>query len=292
MDDVERNLVGGFGVALMAGAIAWVSTVSFAPGHSASVRILVPAVMFVIGGALVIWAVRSKLPAPAVSQTVSDEHRDVLRSMLTQAQNAIEANVPRGDRDPLEREMFSLHFPDLESRLAAQDGLRLRSLAAPESLRARFTRELGERELAESPYLPDRIAKGFTSITAGRALRAELVQPIPPALGSPNAIWRSWASDHVMAGMVDFNPYGLGGEGNVLAMEGESFPVGAREPRMLELLDPLRQLLIDAQEWEEAYRVPATRNALRDGEDPALLDDLRRALLRPTIPTVERCPGC
>jgi hypothetical protein len=60
MDDVQRGLVGGFGVALMGGAIAWVSTVSFAPGHSASVRVLVPGVMFLVGAALVVWAIRSK----------------------------------------------------------------------------------------------------------------------------------------------------------------------------------------------------------------------------------------
>lgn len=60
MDDVQRGLVGGFGVALMGGAIAWVSTVSFAPGHSASVRVLVPVVMFIVGAVLVIWAIRSK----------------------------------------------------------------------------------------------------------------------------------------------------------------------------------------------------------------------------------------
>jgi hypothetical protein len=59
MDDSQRVVVGGLGVALMAGAITWVGTVSIGSSNSWPLRVAVPLALFVVGAALVIWAAKT-----------------------------------------------------------------------------------------------------------------------------------------------------------------------------------------------------------------------------------------
>ncbi|MGD1059771.1 MAG: hypothetical protein ABR992_20465 [Solirubrobacteraceae bacterium] len=85
MDDVRRNALVATGTVFMGGAITWVVAVSFAPGHSASVRVFVPVLMFIVGAVLVIWAIRSKPHAQRAAlilsgtlepdETVREQHR-------------------------------------------------------------------------------------------------------------------------------------------------------------------------------------------------------------------------
>lgn len=59
MDDSQRAAIGSLGVGLMVGAIAWVSAVSIASSRGWPVRVLIPAAMFVVGAALLVWAAQS-----------------------------------------------------------------------------------------------------------------------------------------------------------------------------------------------------------------------------------------
>jgi hypothetical protein len=264
------------------------------PWYVAAIIVGAAGVLLAVLGGIVLVVAHSRdaspsLPPPPLAAT--DEHRAALRMLLERARNAVESDVARGEGDALDQEMFARHFPELHSRLASRDGLHQRQQSAPVALQERFAHELDERGLKKGPYIPEGILKGLTAITRGRALRAELDRPIPAALGTPDAIWRAWGSDHTMAGMVDFNPYGIGGQGNVIAVEDESFPDGY-ESYAQEMVEPLRQLLVDAQDWDEAREIAAARDAFQDGQDAALVGDIKRELTRPAFPTVEGCPGC
>ena len=119
------------------------------------------------------------------------------------------------------RDMFKAHFPELDERLTQWDQAVTRNTSAPWNLEAAIEAKLTERGLDQVPYQAANIVEGLAVVTAERSLAGTLAEPLPPAVGDPAALWRGWASDHWMAGMVDFNPRSTTAQGNVLLMERE-----------------------------------------------------------------------
>ncbi len=220
------------------------------------------------------------------------EHRDALRQMLQAAQTAVEGGQPVGDGDHLEREMFAAHFADLDTQLRSWDATVRRDGSAFGQLREAIVGKLRDRQVNHAPYALDGTADGIATIVARRALAGTLGDPLPPAFAEGASVWRAFANDHVMYGMVDFNPYSVNTEQRTLLFEREDYPPGPFPERVAELLGPLYEVLTEAQTWEQAREIPAAREALQAFPRDALVDDLRKAQLRPNLPTAPGCHGC
>jgi hypothetical protein len=65
LDETQRAVLGALGVGLMLGGIAWASAVSITSTQPWPVRVLPPAVMFITGVVLLIWAWRGHNPRKA-----------------------------------------------------------------------------------------------------------------------------------------------------------------------------------------------------------------------------------
>ena len=223
---------------------------------------------------------------------VTPDHEKTLRRLLQAALNAVENNAPRGWEDPLDQEMFSLHFHELDTRLEAWDAAAQRRLQAPLTLRNRFMHELSRRGLNDPPYRGGDIARGLGAITEARASWGMLDDDIPPAFGPTDALWRAWASDPSRVAIVEFNPATRGApSGVVLEEEGDAYPLG-NPTHLPTLVEPLRDLLISAQGWDEAHETRTATDAFIALPRNALRQAIRRELVRPRFAIQTGCPGC
>lgn len=306
----RRNHIGNALIGV--GGACWIGAL-IADGSKAMVWLGLPsALLYVAGAACIAGAVLALRSSDGGAQdpgmapeleaesrqrgtdraVVTTEHRDELREMLEAAQRAVENGVARGDGDHLTHEMFEAHFGDLESSLREWDETIGADASAFGTLKEAIAQKLRERGADNGPYVPAQIAEGLAVITARRALADRLGDPLPPAFSESGSVWRAFGSDHVMAGVVDFNPYSVNATGNVLVFERNDYPAGEFIPRVQQLLVPLYGVLTDAQAWDEARAVPLAKAALSIFPKDALVDDLRKAQLKPSISTVPGCHGC
>jgi hypothetical protein len=241
-------------------------------------------------------ALETRIPNLATGPFVETKHEDTLRAMLGGDRTALEHEHHRPDREPLDREMFAAHFGDLDARLAEWDGVVARNSLAPVKLRERFLDELSQLEL-ELPYELGALAIGLVSITSKRALSETLSNEIPPALDAPDQLWgAAWTDDPVRYGQVEFNQRATGVSGRVVELSiidmtsdlsGDDFH--AQVARSLTLV---RTLLIDAQAWPEAHEILSARESFLAFPRTELLEDAKRAQLKPKIVVAVGCPGC
>jgi hypothetical protein len=220
---------------------------------------------------------------------VTEEHRDGLRAALNRAQWAVERRSARDEEEPLVHEMFALHFPELERRLTDWDETAHRNVCAPVALKKALGDWLSKRALDQPPYTPVVIADAIGAIIGQRALAGKLGDPVPPAVGDA-AVWRAW--DNGRVGMADFNPATTAQNAVAIHMEGAEYPAEGFTARVEGLLAPLHELLAEAQDWAEAAEIRPAADALAAFPAGELIEDLKRAQVRPRMSIVDGCPGC
>jgi hypothetical protein len=226
---------------------------------------------------------------PAV---VTDEHRDALRTALDRAERAIVAQRPRDQSDPLLREMFVAHFPDLDGRLVEWDRRAEQTQAAPWALRDALDQQLAQRGLDQPPYNRPGILEGFAAIIGMRSIAGTLGEALPPVIGTPAALLLAFASDAHHTGYVEFNPSTSGTNARVISWEGSEYPRGQFNARAEALIPPLHELLTEAQGWPGAAAIRSTLDAREAFPVDDVLAAIRRELVRPRFAVVAGCPGC
>ncbi len=223
---------------------------------------------------------------------VTDDHRDALRAMLDAARASVESHTARPGGEPLDHEMFEAHYRELDAWLTDWDDVVERNSSAPLALRRAIAARLSARQLDHAPYIPDAIVEGFALITERRSLEGRLIEPLFPAIGD-RSVFRGFASEEHGAGMVDFNPMGYYPvRGSVLVMERDAYPTRRFSEVVVDLLRPLHEVLTEAQDWDVANEIRLAREALHVFPVDALVEDIKRARLRPSITVVPGCPGC
>jgi hypothetical protein len=112
-------------------------------------------------------------------------------------------------------------------------------------------------------------------------------------IGTPEAVWKVFVSANSRAGMVSFNRYsGLYAMGDAASFEGDAFPDGDLQEYLVGLLQPIYDLLAQAQGWAEANEILLASQAVEAFSRDETRELIRREQIRDRIPHVASCPAC
>ena len=229
------------------------------------------------------------------TEFVTDKHASELDAMLLAALTAVESGNARSEDDPLVREMFALHFAELDETLRQWDQTNLRWMGVSGYLERRFFLALREQGLDENLYAVWVVAREFAEITGRRSLTGTLETPLPAAFGTPESIWRAWPTAHPMGGTITFRNEGRG-QGPAIHVPFEDLSddefAAEFEARLPDLVAPIYGLLQEAQHWDDAREPRLAREALRSFPQDDLCLAIKKMRLKPRFPVVAGCPGC
>jgi hypothetical protein len=262
--------------------IAFVEFLALAVSMPIWVRVLIGLVLFAAG---VIWVVRA-------NRKVSQQHAEQIRALLGGVGTALKDGRPSNLGKP-DADIITRHFPKLAKQVKAWDDAVKGVADSEQALRNSVELRLRALQAEKPAYKFDSVRDGLCAITEARtADGADSAQVFPPMFGndSEKPIFTFHYDDTVRFVFLAFND-ATGVTGDLVRLEGDSYPDGAAREIGDQYGRPIYDLLREMQSWSSPKLLNLNRQKLEEvgaSLERAVKKERDKAYYR----RVQGCPGC
>lgn len=253
------------------------------------IRVVIGCVLCAVGVAWVACASRKETPADATDPGHTEQIRAVLDSVAAALKDGKPCTLTESAAA-----IITSHFSKLAKQATVWDCAANKVADSKRKLRASVERELRDRHAYEPPYEFEGICDRLCAITEARtADPAASTQPFPPMIGyeSEKPIFTFFYDDRAQVVFLVFNAV-TGVTGDLVRLEGESYPDGAAHEIAERYGTPIYELLREMQTWNPTKMLILRRHELKAFASA----DLERAIKKERDKTYYRraqgCPGC
>jgi hypothetical protein len=273
----------------VAAGIALLEFVLLAVSMAIWVRVVIGLVLCAVSVAWVACASRNELPTDATDPGHAEQIRAVLDSVATALKDGSPSNLTESDAA-----IIKSHFPKLAKHATVWDGAANEVADSKRKLRASVEGELRDLHAYEPPYEFEGMCDRLCAITEARtADRAASTQPFPPMIGhaSEKPTFTFFYDDKAQVVFLAFNAV-TGVTGDLVRLEGDSYPDGAAHEIDERYGKPIYDLLRDMQTWNPTKMLTLRRHELEAFASADLERTIKKERDKTYYRRAQGCPGC